>query len=148
VILFQRSDYFVGAPFISNGIYRIDEFGRGLRRLTQERPYLDLRAPTWAPDAKRIAYYRATEPCAVLTMRPDGTDRKVLLDARVPGIGSCRLGALAWSADGRSLGFEVGSRYCYTAKITDTQTASLVEKPRFGCLGVTWLPAETPGAEH
>jgi len=77
----------------------VDADGTDVSRTAQERV---VSAPVWSPDGGRVAF-AATDPASglqsLVTLAPDGTDRRVLLDAAVAG----SVSPPAWTPDGAAL---------------------------------------------
>lgn len=76
------------------GIWTVGADGRGSRRLTRAGDAL----PAWAPDGRRLAFFRSGRRNALAVVGPSGR-------ARVIARGHISFVAPAWSADGRSIAF-------------------------------------------
>ena len=107
---------------------RVD--GRGVRVLDEGRH------PTWSPDGKRLAYVQDRGPAGarIMTIRADGTGRKVLVRAQ-----NTFRSELDYSADGRKLLYLSNSRI----RVLDLRTGRTVRVPERVADRVadaTWTP--------
>lgn len=116
-----------------SGIYKIPTFGGAPPQLITEKAYGQL---DFSPDGKRLAVVRTfvnanLERQELLTIKPDGTDEKVIIT--LPDYHLIR--GLAWSSDGASLFYGVKKQppfekpLSYVAEIPSTGGAEKIIMP-------------------
>src|SRR3954454_2889143 len=86
-LMFQRTNAYQQ----QSGLYAVDPFGIQEDRVTNSQSTI---LPTWSPDGQRIAF---VDSAAIWTMKPDGSDRTLVLDWR------SSVWTLSWSPDGAKL---------------------------------------------
>src|SRR4051794_19172422 len=91
LIAFQRA-----MPYYQqSGIYTTDAYNVEETRVTSTESTI---LPAWSPDGQRIAF---VDHAAIYTMKPDGSDRTVVLDW------GSSVWTLSWSPDGTKLAAEL-----------------------------------------
>jgi Tol biopolymer transport system component len=93
-------------------------------------------SPAWSPDGTRLAYVQHSNAAGsrILTIRPDGTGRKVLVRAQ----GTFRSG-LDYSADGRRLLYLSNGRI-RTIDLRTMRTTRVPERVASAVIDATWTP--------
>ena len=111
----------------ADGIWIVDDRGRGARRLTTH--VLD-HSPAWSPDGRTIAFGRAGD---VYAMDANGTNVRLLAGGRrhEPGeaIETVRSGPV-WSPDGSRIGFLEFSECCFDKRPRDVEIRLLAPDGR------------------
>jgi Tol biopolymer transport system component len=101
-VVFARSD---------SGLYVVDVKSGTTQLIARSYMAWWLGSPAWSPDGSRIAYtvYQEGGPegftYEIWTMKPDGTNQRLLVNLGECGGGDCS-GGLAWSPDGSLLAFQ------------------------------------------
>jgi len=95
-------------------VYVVSPDGTGLRKVTSERHRVDWSTVAWSPDGQWIAFFSWDKTLNLIPA--DGGDSRVVADLRridgllVPGVGGLSHSEIAWSPDGKQLGFSFDGR--------------------------------------
>jgi Tol biopolymer transport system component len=101
------------APFVFQ-VYVVSPDGTGLRKITTETHRVDWSSVAWSPDGRWLAFFSWDKTLKLVPA--EGGDARVVADLRqidsllIPGVGGLSHAEIAWSPDGKQLGFSFDGR--------------------------------------